>query len=294
MPDQTLDEEIVALKTRAADEFSESCLEGARRALADHGNPLRLNFFAAAMRMLFERLLDTLAPIDEVVRAGWFKSEQKSGRPTRSQRIVYAIQGGLSETFMAQELHVDPHPLRKRLLEAFDECSTRVHEREHNVIAEPDKQEVVAEAILATYKSLFDTIRDCRAAVIEPIVEALDEAAVDALLTETILEVDELATHHSVQEVYVDNTKVQTIGPDTITYRSTGSVDVVLQFGSDSDLRNDMGAEIEQTFPFVCDITIPLSEPWNLEWAEPRYGVDVSKWRDAMRPDDFERDDIDD
>lgn len=293
MPERTLDDRIIALKTQAADEYTESCLEGARRALADLENPLRLNFFATAMRILFEHMMDTLAPNDEVARTSWFKPEQKSGKPTRSQRIVYAIQGGLSELFVTQELHVDPHPLRKRLLEAFDECSTRVHEREHNVVAEPGKQDAVAETILTAYTSLFDAIRDCRAAVVEPIVETLDEAAVDALLSETILEVDELATHHYIQEVYVDNTKVHAIGPDAITYRSTGSVDVILQFGSNSDIRNDMGAEIEQSFPFVCDIEVSLSEPWNLEWAEPRYGVDVSKWRDAMRPDDFEPDKID-
>jgi len=292
MQEETLDDRIIALKTRAADDYSQACLEGARRALTDHDNPLRLNFFATAMRILFEHMMETLAPNDDVARTSWFKPEQKSGKPTRGQRVVYAIQGGLTETFVTQELRVDPRPLRKRLLEAFDACSNRVHEREHNVIADPGEQDAVAEAILAALASLFDAIRDCRAAVVEPIAETLDEAAVDALLSETILEVDELATHHSIQEVYVDKTIVHAIGPDTITYRSTGSVDVILQFGSNSDIRNDMGAEIEQSFPFACDIEVPLSEPWNLEWAEPRYGVDVSKWRDAMRPDDFEPDGI--
>lgn len=286
MQDQTLDDRIVALKAKAADDYSRSCLEAARHALADHENPLRLNFFATAMRILFEHMLDTLAPNEDVARTTWFKPEQKSGKPTRGQRVVYAIQGGLSETFMTQELRVDPRPLRKRLLEAFDECSNRVHEREQRVITDAGEQDVVAEAILAALASLFDAIRDCRAAVVEPIAETLDEAAIDALLSETILEVDELATHHYIQEVYVDRTTVHAIGPDTITYRSAGSVNVILQFGSNSDIRNDMGAEIAQSFPFACDIEVSLSEPWNLEWAEPRYGVDVSKWRDAMRPDD--------
>jgi len=288
MQAETLDDRIVALKTRAADGYSQSCLEGARRALADHVNPLRLNFFATAMRILFEHMMETLAPNDDVTRTPWFKPEQKSGKPTRGQKVIYAIQGGLSETFVTKELHVDPRPLRKRLLEAFDECSKRVHERESNVILDTGEQDSVAESILAALVSLFDAIHDCRAAVVEPIVETLDEAAVDALLRETILEVDELATHHSIQEVYVDRTTVHGIGPDTIIYRSTGSIDVILQFGSNSDVRNDLGAEMEQSFPFACDIEVSLSEPWNLEWAEPRFSVDVSKWRDAMRPDDFE------
>lgn len=285
---ETLDDRIISLKARASDDYSQSCLEGARRALTDHDNPLRLNFFATAMRILFEHMMDTLAPNEDVARTTWFKPEQKSGKPTRGQRVVYAIQGGLSETFVTEELHVDPRPLRKRLLEAFDECSNRVHEREHNVIAGLGEQDAIAGTILAALASLFDAIRDCRAAIIEPIAETLDEAAVDALLSETIMEIDELATHHYIQEVSVGKTKVHAIGPDTIIYRSTGSIDVILQFGSNSDVRNDMGAELEQSFPFTSDIEVSLSEPWNLEWAEPKYGVDVSKWRDAMRPDDFE------
>jgi len=46
------------------------------------------------------------------------------------------------------------------------------------------------------------------------------------------------------------------------------------------------GAGLEQSFPFSCDVELPLSDPWNLERAEPRYGVDVSEWRDVMMPDD--------
>jgi hypothetical protein len=283
----TLDERIVALKARMPDDFSQSCLEGARRAVADRDNPLRLNFFSTAMRTLFEHLMDTLAPNDSVMRCSWFKPEQVNGKPTRGQRIVYAIQGGFPEAFVATELLVDPGPLRKRLVASVDECGKRIHSRDYNAITDHDEQDALADTILSAFVSLLDALRDCRAAVLEPIAEALDEVALDTLLSETLGEVDELATHYYLQEVYVDHTEVHAIGPETITYQSTGSVDVILQYGSNSDVRNDMGAELEQSFPFTCHIEVPLSEPWNLELAETRYGVDVSEWRDAMMPDDY-------
>lgn len=44
-------------------------------------------------------------------------------------------------------------------------------------------------------------------------------------------------------------------------------------------------AELTESFPFTCDIEVPLSDPWNLELAETHYGVDVSEWRDTMMPD---------
>lgn len=288
MPGATLDEQLAALKLKAIDDFSKSCLEGAQRALRDRENPLRLNLFSTAMRILFEHMMDTMAPIDEVVRSPWFKPEKDDGKPTRGQRIVYAIQGGLSEDFVRDNLKVDPAPLRKRLLAAVDECSKQVHAREYTVIADLDRQDVIAAATIAAVSDLLDAVHFCRRAILEPVVETLDDAAVEALMNETILEVDELATHHYIQEIYVADTTVHTIGSQTITYRSTGSINVILQFGSNSDVSRGDGAELEESFPFSCDIEVPLVDPWDLGLAETRYGVDVSSWRDAMKPDDVD------
>src|SRR5438045_1362026 len=106
MPRSTLDEKVAALKPKAIDEFSRSVIEGARRVLADGDNPLRLNFFSTAMRILLEHIMDTLSPNNEVIRSSWFQREREGGKPTRWQRIIFSIQGGLSETFVTQELKV--------------------------------------------------------------------------------------------------------------------------------------------------------------------------------------------
>ena len=241
------------------------------------------------MRILFEHMMDTLAPEEAVVRSVWFKPERKDGKPTRGQRIVFAIQGGLCEAFVTQELQVDVEPLRKRLLAEVDECSKHVHGREYTVVTDRDQQDATAAATISAVRSLLQTLEFCRQKILDPIVESLDEAAVDTLLSETLAEVDELATHWSLQEVYVAETRVLSIGAEAITYRSTGSIDVVLQWGSNSDVRNDMGAELEKSFPFHCEMQVPISEPWNLELAETTsYGVDTRAWRDAMKPDDWD------
>lgn len=288
LTDMPLSERVEALKVKAIDTFSQQALEGARLAALDVENPLRLNFFSIAMRILFEHMMDTMSPNDLVTQCSWFKPERDKGRPTRWQRIVFAIQGGFSDTFVNQVLKVDPLPLRKRLLETVDELSKHVHGRENTIILDQVLQDAIAETTITAMSSFLDAVHDCRAAILEPIAEALDDAAVDALLSETILEVDELASHHSLEEVYVDRVVVHTIGPTFITYRATGSVAVTLQWGSNSDLRRGDGAELDQTFPFRCDISTFLDDPWELALAETTYGVDTSEWTDAMKPDDWE------
>jgi hypothetical protein len=72
-------EQLGALRKQAIDDFSRLALDGARRALIDSENPLRLNFFSAAMRILFEHMMGTLAPIDEVKKSGWFVAQKEDG-----------------------------------------------------------------------------------------------------------------------------------------------------------------------------------------------------------------------
>jgi Predicted pPIWI-associating nuclease len=85
-------EAVAALKPKAIDDFSSWVIEGAERALADEENPLRLNFFSTAMRILFEHMMGTLAPEDQVIRSSWFKRQKgENDRPKRRERIVFAI-----------------------------------------------------------------------------------------------------------------------------------------------------------------------------------------------------------
>lgn len=282
----TLEEAVRALKTNVMDRYSATVVDGAWHALADTQNPLRLNFFSTAMRMLFEHIMGELAPMGQVAAASWFRPERDDGRPTRWQRAVFAIQGGLPETFVRDTLHIDPTPLRRHLLSAIDELSKHVHGRADTIVPDTSEQDAVAMATVAAMTAFLDTLRGCRDAVLEPIAEALDDAAVDALLSETIMEVDELATHYSLDEVYVDTFRVAAIGADTITYMVRGSIDVTLQWGSNSDLRRGDGAELDQNFPFECEFELPLDDLWDLQLAEPVYRVDTSEWTDAMQPDD--------
>lgn len=188
------------------------------------------------MRMPSEHMMDTLAPMDVVMQCAWYTPEKEDSKATWGQRITYAIQGGLSERFVTEQLHVDPQPIRRLPLDAVDECSKQVHARQYSEITDLGEQDAVAAATISAVGGLQDILRFYRRAVLEPIVESLDEAAVDTLPSESLLKVDELAPHWSLQDVDVRETVVHVIGPDTVTYRSTGSIDVILQFGSNSDL----------------------------------------------------------
>jgi len=273
----SLSERLDALAARARDEFSRWAIEGARRTLADGQNPLRLNFFSTGMRILFEHMMDMMSPEDQVLKVSWFKSEREGGKPSRGQRVTFASQGGLSDDFVKDDLKVDVPPLRKRLLAAVDDLSKHVHGRENTIVTELSKQKKVIEEIVSTMEAFQNALDECRAAVINPITEKLDNAAVDALLSEALLELDDLASHHSLDEIYPNDVEVAAIEAETITYLVTGTPKIGV---------SPPGAESSLSFPFRCEIVVPLEDPLDLDSAEASAHVDTSAYRKALLPDE--------
>src|SRR6202034_1845947 len=199
-----LKERVEALGLKLPDKFSGWAIEGALRALKDQDNPLRLNFFSTAMRILFEHTMDRLSPRDEVRKTSWFEPEVEDGKPTRGQRMKFAIHGGLSEEFVKERLKVDPEPLRKRLVHSFSELSKHIHSREDTIVLDQKEQAEFAAGTVSAMEDFITTISECREAVLRPVADALDEAAVNALLSATIMEVEDLAPHFSVDELYTE------------------------------------------------------------------------------------------
>ena len=157
---------------------------------------IEIKLFSTALRILFEHTMAELAPPELVEKTLWFSVERKDGSPTRSQRIAYAIQGGLTEASIMSELGVEVAPLRKRLLNAVDELSKQVHGRQETIVDDSAEQDASARAALNALETFFETFHACRSAILEPIRDELDDAAISALISETILEVDEIASHH--------------------------------------------------------------------------------------------------
>lgn len=275
---QTPEQKLSALAPRAIDAFTRQALEGAAMVLGDRENPLRINLFSAGIRIFFEHLMGTLAPLDEVKACPWFRPEKDTTGPTRRQRIQYCLQGGITDQFLKKTLDLEPESLRGRLLSAFNNLSKHVHGREDTLILDGATQDQEAVATVDAVAEFLNAYHECRAALLEPLAESLDDAAVDDLMQETIQSIDELATHHSIEEIYVGNTEVVSIGAESVRYRASGTISVILQWGSNSDLRRGDGAELGQSFPFECLFDVPVTDPQEIGEAEIVSGVDTSSW----------------
>ncbi|MGO7613618.1 hypothetical protein ACC689_20310 [Rhizobium ruizarguesonis] len=271
-------DKLLELVELEIDSFSKDALTGAARVLVDTENPLRLVFFSVSIRILLEHIMGTLAPGNEVESCSWFELEPERDGPVRAQRIQYWLQGGLTDEFLLEELGFNPRPIRSRVLRSFNRLSKHVHARQDTLITNLQLQDREVAPVVDDVVDLFAAYFEYRSALIDPLIESLDEEAVNDLMSETLQELDELATHHGIEEVYTEHTEVVEITAASVRYRASGSIAVSLQWGSNSDVRRGEGAEMDKRFPFSCDFVVPTEDPRNLALAEIASGVDTDSW----------------
>ena len=243
--------------------------------------PLCFNNFAYALRELLRHVFHRLGPDDSIRQCGWYVPDptSKSGI-TRAHRAKYMIQGGLSDYFAQRQLKVNVSIVNKDLTKAFDVLSSFTHIGPSTFALSRGDVVVKAEQCLAATRYLIEHIAECRRRVLDGLWNSIDKHLLNNVISETIVEIDELATHHLIDEVNVDSVVVVDIGPTGVALEIDGNVGVELQYGSGSDVRNDIGAVMSGSFPFTASMAVPFKRPFGSEAAISDLKVDTSDWYD--------------
>jgi len=275
MPDDTL---VKELKSRLPDKFSQKMLDGALHVLQNDQNPMRAQQFAATSRELITHVLQTLAPDADVSRCPWYKQEKNVDGPVRRQRALYTCRGGLTDGFLKEKLSLDPKELHSEFSGVFQELHKRTHVREETLLADPGEIEDFSNEVIGALNDVFDTIDDVRRRIVDALSAELHGQATSAFINQTIESLGDISTHYETGAVWIDDVGVLSLDADRIEYRIKGSVDVSLQYGSGSDRRKDMGAEIEESFPYDCTTLASASDPAKFDSEQTTMKVDTSSW----------------
>jgi len=125
---------------------------------------------------------------------------------------------------------------------------------------------------------LLQAQRDYRWEIVDGIADGLQREAVEKFTTETVGEIDILATHHTVDWVGIDERHVVGITATHVEYEITGSVGVTLLYGSGGDRRRGDGPEIGEEFPIAMGFRVPVETPQDLGEAEITSEIDTAAW----------------
>jgi len=233
------------------DAFSMTVWAGSA-AVLQSDNPIGAHLFAAGVRELVGHILHAQAPDDQIVEASWYKALEK--RPTRRQRAIFAVQGGLSDETI-EALGGETNGMHAVLATAIDDLNKRTHVRPNTLLHDPTQIGAFAEAVVHALLDFLQTISKLRAALGDAVVGHAKWPVFEKALEATIVDIDELATHHTIEGVSIENLQVVRIDAADITYRAEGTIHVELLYGSGSDRERGDGASLSETFPFTCELT---------------------------------------
>lgn len=270
------------LKPRLANEFQRRLLDATMQSVQEASNPLRLNNFSASFRELFRHILVELAPDHEVKASSWFEPDEKNaGKVTRTQKVNYVVHAGLDPTYVEDQLGIDVTSERQELVKTIDRLNKFTHVNEDSFDSRPEDVEQHAFAVCEALASFLDCADDARKLLCSRVEERVHDEVVSGAIGETILSIDEIATHHSVEDVDVHEIEITSMDHAEIQFTAYGSVGVELQWGSNSDIRKGEGALFRDSYPLTCKFTSKVDSPEDLEMVADSLCVDTSSWWDG-------------
>lgn len=270
------------LKPQLANDFQRRLLTATVQSIQEESNPLRLNNFSSSFRELFRHVLVELAPDHQVTATSWFVPDMKNdGRVTRAQKVNYVVHGGLDPVYVEDELGIDVAAERKALLKTIDQLNKFTHVNEDSFGSSAEDAERHALAVCEALQSFLDCADEARKLLCSRVEEQANAEVISRAISETILSLDEIASHHCIDEVDVHQIEVTSMDHAEIQFTAYGSVGVELQWGSNSDVRRGEGAVIRESYPLTCKFISKVDSPEELDVVGDSLCVDTSSWWDG-------------
>lgn len=239
--------------------------------------PLCFNNFGYALRELLRHVFSRLAPDEKIKQCVWFRPDRTSESTiTRAHRSKYMLQGGLSDEFVQRNLRVQVDPVLKDVLAAFKKLNKFTHINPD--VFNLNEVDVAGHATdcLEAISALIENIGSCRRTILQNLATSIDQNLLDKAITNSAI--DELATHHQIDGLSIESSMVIDIGPKDLSIKAEGYIEVELQYGSNFDVRNDMGAVISDSFPFAATVQVKLIRPLGKKAVVSNFNVDTSSW----------------
>ncbi|WP_027125265.1 hypothetical protein [Gelidibacter mesophilus] len=244
-------------------EFQKNLLDSSIDNLNDQNNKLRFNNFAYSIRELSRHILHSLSPDNDVRNCSWYKNEtQTPNGISRGQRVKYAIQGGLEDKFVEQEIMEieEINDLKKDIKDSIEILNKYTHINQCTYDIESSQIEIFSKQIIGAFSTFAKTINESRELIINQIEYKISNEFVEHSIYANIDEISLLSTHHYLEEITPDFIKVLKIESKIIKIEVDGTVDVRLQWGSNRDLDKDIGAETHTSFPFCSLLNLEIGK----------------------------------
>ena len=252
----------------------ETSLFNASIAYLDRANdPLRFNSFSYSMREIYRHVLARLSSEEEITDCSWFKPETDNGKSTRKQKLKYAVQGGLDDSYVKEELDIDIDEFWKPIGKSQDLLSkyTHINEKTFNISSEDCKKN--SNEVLISLLKIFTLISDTREEIFSRIHDCINEDLISNFAYTAMEGIDILSNNSYVESFEIEDYEILDIDSTTIYIEAVGIANVSLNYGSGED-----ETELNTDFPFKLTCSSSVEKPEDIELTSDNIDIDISNW----------------
>lgn len=269
------------IKKILSSEFEIELFESAIHNLNDKENKLRYNNFAYSIRELSRHFLHRLAPEENVIACDWFKVETENGKPTRTQRIKYAIQGGINDEIL-NELGLDSEELNeevKSIKKTIDSLSKYTHINPESFNLKDEEVTEMSNKVLSEFKIFAERIESYRDDLRHFLDGKIEEHIIDGVISNFYGNVDMLAPHHSLEYSEISEYHIIEINQNSIIVEVHGEIHFTLEYGSRKERKEGDGLDLHESFPFQTKIIYEINSDFPSDKYEiEEFDVDAEEW----------------
>lgn len=282
------------IRSLLTSDFERELFDAALANLNDETNKLRFNNFAYSLRELSRHFLYSLAPDDKVMSCEWYRPEKDDGLPTRGQRIFYAVQGGISNELL-EEMGFDTRALRRfknQMLDTIYDLSKYTHIEPEVFNMREQEVKIKSRQALEAFAGLVEKIEECRKSVFDFLDTQIQGTVNEGSVYQPFVNLDELAPHYSLDEVYVGDYHISDINNEHIIVDVEGNINVTLEWGSRSERAADDGLDVPQSFPFNTRVYYTIGNEFPKEFDIDEFDADTSEWWEGREEDYYSPDEL--
>jgi hypothetical protein len=241
--------------------------------LENKNDPLRINSFACSLRELIRNIFERRAPEVKVKSCSWFKVETDNGKPSRKQRYIYCVQGGLDHKFVKEELGMDVLEPWKEIKGTIGSLSKFTHVNDSTFDITDPECEKLSEEALGILLSIFNMVEDTRSELHNELSSHIDSELMSTFVSNSMADIDILSHSSYVEHSEVTNYELVDIDNRELTFKGEGNAHVSQNYGKGED-----ACEINEEYPFEFTGSSSVTKPYDLSIPSECISIDVSSW----------------
>lgn len=254
-------------------EFEKGLFLASINYLKNHNDPLRFNSFSYSLRELVRNIFAARAPDELLKCCSWFKIETDNGMPTRQQRYIYCIQGGLSHSFVRSELDMEILSFWKDIKDSIDTLSKYTHVTEGTFGIPQEQCDKLSAEALSSLLDIFDLMSDAKTELIFKLEKRINQELMSTFVSNAMSDIDILSHSSYVEHAEVTESEIVYIDNAHIKFQGEGTAYVSLNYG-----KGDDACELNDEYPFTFSGASLVNSPYQLTISPDDISIDVSSW----------------